>query len=63
MAIGEIGQYVPGSRKPREFICDTESDVENLPQCMCGATALVVETGDAYVVNASGVWVKIGGNG
>ena len=48
-----------------EFICDTETDVTNLqteyPNCCAGSNALVVETGNVYMVNASGNWVKFGG--
>jgi hypothetical protein len=45
----------------KSYICDTEADVENLPTCCCGSSAFVVETGAVYVVNASGVWAKVGG--
>lgn len=58
---GEIGEYLPGSRKPREFVCDTEADIAKLPSCGCGCTALVIATGNVYIVNASGQWVKFGG--
>lgn len=61
MAIGEIGEYLPGLRKPREFICDNEGDIANLPESICGSTALIIETGDIYIVNASDEWVKFGG--
>lgn len=54
-----------GDRYVCEFICDTESDVETLraehPNCCPQSTALVCSTGDVYVVNASGQWVKFGG--
>ena len=58
--IGEIGEYLPGLRKPREFVCDTESDVASLPQCICGSTAIIIETGGVYIVDAQGRWVKFG---
>ena len=45
----------------REFICDTEADVENLPQCCPMSTAVVADSGSVYIVNASGNWVKFGG--
>ena len=45
----------------REYVCDTEADIANLPKCCTKSTALVVETGNVYVVNASGEWVKFGG--
>ena len=45
----------------KEFICDTEADVSTLPECVPGSTALICTTGDVYIVNASGQWVKFGG--
>ena len=44
-----------------EFICDTDADFANLPQCCTGSTAVSVATGNIRVVNASGQWVKFGG--
>lgn len=45
----------------KEFILDTEADVAELPECCPGSTALVCSTGNVYIVNASGQWVKFGG--
>lgn len=62
--IGEIGEYIKGSRVPRKFVCDTEADVADLPKsCNVGSMAVIVETGDVYVVNASCGWVKLGSGG
>lgn len=44
-----------------EFICDTDADFADLPKAYAGSTAVSVETGNVYVVNASGEWVKFGG--
>lgn len=44
-----------------EYLCDSESDVANLPTCCPQSTAVICETGDLYIVNASGQWVKFGG--
>ena len=44
-----------------EYILDTEADVANLPKCVTGSVALVVATGNVYMVNASGVWKPFGG--
>lgn len=44
-----------------EFVLDTENDVKNLPTALPGSTALVVASGNVYMVNASGKWVKFGG--
>ena len=43
------------------FICDTDTDVASLPKCRCGSSALVIATGDVYVVNTAGAWTKVGG--
>lgn len=43
-----------------EFICDSEDDIQNLPQCSAGSIAIVVASGmPTYMMNASGQWVKI----
>lgn len=45
----------------KEFICDTEADVATLPSCCAKSTAMVADTGNVYIVNASGQWVLFGG--
>lgn len=45
----------------KEFLCDTDADFADLPTACPGSTALSVATGNVYVVNASGEWVKFGG--
>lgn len=47
----------------REFICDTDDDVANLPECCAGSAALVSASGKVWIVNASGEWVEFGGEG
>lgn len=44
-----------------DYICDTEEDISELPDCCCSSSAVVVSTGNVYVVNASGDWVVFGG--
>ena len=44
-----------------DYICDAEADVASLPECCTGSSALVVESGAIYMVNASGVWAVFGG--
>lgn len=44
-----------------DYVCDTEADVTNLPDAATGSTALVVDSGKIYMVNASGNWVAFGG--
>lgn len=43
-----------------EYICDTDADIENLPKSCVGSTAMVVESGKIYMVNASGEWKPFG---
>ena len=45
----------------RDYIADTESDVATLPESCTGSSALIVESGKVYVVNASGAWSVYGG--
>lgn len=45
----------------RDYIVDTQADVASLPVCCTGSSALVVESGAVYIVNASGAWVVFGG--
>lgn len=44
----------------REFICDDESDVANLPtDCAAGSSAMVIEPFSLYIINSRGEWRKI----
>lgn len=51
--------YVRAMR--REFICDTDADFADLPECCVGSTAVSLETGNVRVVNSKGEWVAFGG--
>ncbi|MBO7252552.1 MAG: hypothetical protein J6V25_07985 [Oscillospiraceae bacterium] len=44
-----------------DYVVDTEADIADLPECCTGSSALVVESGAIYMVNASGVWAVFGG--
>ncbi len=59
MTFEDYSPYVKGF--VREYICDTEADAANLPSCGTGSSALVVEGGKVYMVNASGKWEAFGG--
>lgn len=42
-----------------EFLCDADSDVASLPgldECAVGSTALILESGDFYILTPSGEW-------
>jgi len=44
-----------------EYVVDTVAEIASLPSCCTKSTALVVSTGEVYMVNASGRWAKFGG--
>lgn len=44
-----------------DYIVDTDADIADLPEGCTGSSALVVESGSVYMVNASGDWVLFGG--
>lgn len=43
-----------------EYIRDTDADIDNLPKSDAGSTAMVVESGKIFMVNASGEWKPFG---
>ena len=46
----------------KEFICDTDADLENLEPCSgTGSSAVSLESGKVKVVNTQGEWVTFGG--
>lgn len=61
MAYKIINDCIYGDLSRREIVCDSASDVASLPASTTGSTAVVCDSGDIYVVNASGEWVKFGG--
>lgn len=43
-----------------EFVLDTINDIPNLPtDVSAGSTAFVISTGDCYMFNSEGSWVKL----
>lgn len=62
-------KIVSGNKLPydyAEFICDTASDISNLPThnsefpCSVGSKALVLETKDVYMLDNNDEWVQYG---
>lgn len=44
------------------YLCDTADDVSSLPTTAApGSDAVVITTGDVYVLNNAHQWVKFGG--
>ena len=63
MAIQQISPYLTCEKRRFDFIIDTDEDAANLPQtCAAGSTALSCGSGNVFIVNASGNWVKLGGD-
>jgi hypothetical protein len=44
-----------------EYICDSSADLDSLPRCAPGSTAVVLEEGNTavYMKNTEGKWVKL----
>jgi hypothetical protein len=45
----------------REYIADTDADLENLPKSGTGSTGVSLESGKVKAVNTQGDWVNFGG--
>lgn len=50
--------YVRGCMK--EYICDTDADLANLPEACTGSMAISLESGKVYVVSTFGNWIPFG---
>lgn len=62
MAIKQIAPTMDCKNRMYDFIIDTDADKASLPEtCAAGSTALSCATGNIFIVNASGKWVKLGG--
>lgn len=44
-----------------EYACDSVADLDSLPRCAPGSTAIVLEVGNTavYMKNTEGKWVKL----
>ena len=62
MAIKQIAPTMECKSKMYDFIIDTDEDAASLPEtCGSGSTAISCASGNVFIVNASGAWVKLGG--
>ena len=43
----------------KEFVCDTNVDLKNLPRCDMGSSAIILSESSVYVKNGAGKWVKL----
>lgn len=44
-----------------DFICDTDADFKDLPECVTGSCAISIASGNVQMVNTVGEWVNFGG--
>lgn len=44
-----------------EYVCDSQADLDSLPNCKPGSSAIVLEPGNVaiYMKNTEGKWVKL----
>lgn len=44
-----------------EYMCDSVADLDSLPRCASGSTAIILEEGNiaVYMKNSQGKWVKL----
>ena len=52
----KIVGYSEASAGIKEFVADTEEDVDKLPSCEMGSTVYVIESGNVYMKNGNGEW-------
>lgn len=63
MAIQQISPFATCEKRRYDYIIDTDADVKDLPNiCAAGSMALSCASGNVFIVNASGNWVKFGGD-
>ena len=43
----------------KEYVLDVPEDINDLSRALMGSTALVISTGEIYMINSQGKWVKI----
>ena len=43
----------------KEFACDTLEDLDNLPPCSMGSTAIVISIAEVFMLNGQKEWVKL----
>ena len=65
MACWESAKESVGNSKEKMFYADEEADVTDLPvdpdEVAPGASCLVIETGDLYMLKSTYDWAKVGG--
>lgn len=63
MAFEQISPFSTCEKRRYDFIMDTDQDLADLPtECAPGSTALSCASGKVFIVNASHMWVELGGD-
>ena len=63
MAIKETCPSTIGLHSRHDFVMDTDVDATNLPaDVAAGSTAISCASANVFIMNASGQWVKLGGD-
>lgn len=42
-----------------EFVIDSPDDLQKLPRCLMGSSALCLSNGSVYIKDSAGKWVEI----
>lgn len=57
--IGDGQPFSDNTNHICNFMCDDTSDIAGLPTaCLPGSSAYVIDTGEKYIINGAGVWVR-----
>ena len=43
----------------KEYVCDSPSDLKDLPPCSMGSTCLIISTSEVYMINSEKEWVRL----
>lgn len=47
----------------KDFVCDTEADLETLPSCQIGSSSFVIEGSKRFIQNGEDTWVQLSSGG
>lgn len=61
MAYKQIAPTYECEAPRKEFVMDSDADLQDLPECGSGSVAISVAPGNVWMKNASGKWAIFGG--
>ncbi len=59
MANNTLAQNGETSYGVNEYVIDSPEDLEKLPRCLMGSSALCLSNGNVYMKDSTGKWVEI----